>query len=322
MKKIIGMIAFILTAVMLFLLIKNSMTPKQSNAILEKNDVPVQPPSSKLAFGVIGDVHTNAAELTNALRDFWSVNPTMDLLVLNGDIVDEGFEKEYTTINDCLTENKKLLPKTVIKNIGNHEFFDYKKGQNSLSEAETFRSRYLTFSGEKKVYHDHWVKDYHFISLGSERTYTSDVNSVQAFISDEQLNWLKDKLAEGYKPGKPIFVLLHQPYAGTKQRNELKDILSKYPEVILFSSHTHTYLENNNIAYQTQPFLAVHTGAVHRPLRWENNTVGRKSTEVKGSQGLYIEIDESKVVIKGRNFLKGEWINDGVYRVDLNQNNP
>ena len=88
----------------------------------------------------------------------------MDALVLNGDTVDQGIEKQYDSVKKTISKNKDLLPKTIIKNIGNHEFFDYDAGTNSPEQVQTFINRYLEFSGEEKVYHDTWVNDYHFIS--------------------------------------------------------------------------------------------------------------------------------------------------------------
>ncbi len=49
----------------------------------------------------------------------------MDALVLNGDVVDQGLDEQYDSVQKTLNKNKDLLPQTIIKNIGNHEFFDY-----------------------------------------------------------------------------------------------------------------------------------------------------------------------------------------------------
>ena len=171
-------------------------------------------------------------------------------------------------LKEFLSKNKDLLPKTIIKNIGNHEFYDYEAGTNSPEQVQTFINRYLEFSGEEKVYHDTWLKDYHFISLGSEDGNSKTNDSVRAFISDDQQNWLKEKLAEKYQKGKPIFVFLHQHlnsenkgWIGVEQSKQVREILSKYPEVILFTSHTHSDLNNNSVVLN-QPYTMIHTGAI------------------------------------------------------------
>ena len=81
----------------------------------------------------------------------------------------------------------------------------------------------------------------------------SRLDSGRAFISQDQQKWLKEKLAENYRKGKPIFVFLHQPldggksdntdWVGAEQSEQIREILSQYPEVILFTSHTHRDLD-------------------------------------------------------------------------------
>ena len=148
--------------------------------------------NADLAFAVIGDVHENIDSFQETINDLYTINPNMDALVLNGDTVDQGIEEQYDSVKKALRKNKDLLPKTIIKNIGNHEFFDYNTELNSPQQVQTFINRYLEFSGEEKVYHDTWVNNYHFISLGSEDGNSETLNSITAFISEDQQNWLKE----------------------------------------------------------------------------------------------------------------------------------
>jgi len=163
--------------------------PIDTTKTIVKND-------ADLTFAVLGDVHENTDNFQEAINDLYTINPVMDALVLNGDIVDQGTENQYDSVKKTLSKNKDLLPKTIIKNIGNHEFFDYGAGINSPEKVQTLINRYLEFAGEEKVYHDTWLKDYHFISLGSENNNSETSDSVRAFISENQQKWLKEKLAE------------------------------------------------------------------------------------------------------------------------------
>lgn len=262
---------------------------------------------SDLSFFVAGDIHTDTAALDNVIKDMCNINPKADALILNGDIVDQGLDREYTAVMSCLESNALYLPGIIVKNIGNHEFYDFNKGLNTKWESDNFISTYLKFAGEERVYHSRWIKGYHFISLGSENTYTSETGTLQASISKEQQKWLVRKLSENYKRGRSIMVFLHQHLSAVKEINEVNSILSKYPEVILFSSHTHTFLEANNIAYLTKPYKALHTGAVHHPVRW--GARGRKAL-VEGSQGLYVEASGKKVTVKARDFLNRKWVGE------------
>jgi Predicted phosphohydrolases len=277
----------------------------------------------KVSFSVIGDVHGNTVRLERAVRDLHGINPKLDALVLNGDIVDQGFDENYKSIGRCLKKLRYIGPDIVIKNIGNHEYYDYKKGVNSPGDVEIFKARYLKFSGEDNVYHDTWIKGYHFISLGSEQCHTPEMGTVMAFISDRQQKWLEDKLCEGYEKGKPIFVFIHQPldmdiskskYIGEsiKQDEELKAILCRFPEVIVFSSHTHAPVDFSNSPLN-QPIREVNTGALNI-LVVHDGSGGRNT--IDGSQGLYVEVYKGRVVIRGRDFKGGSWIGDMEYKMD------
>ncbi|URZ14424.1 metallophosphoesterase family protein [Clostridium felsineum] len=272
-------------------------------------------PKAQLTFAVLGDVHNRTDNLQRAINDLYTIDQDIDALILNGDTVDQGIESQYDSVKKTLKRNKDILPKTIIENIGNHEFFDYNIGTNSKAQVKTFINRYLGFSQEKKVYHDKWIKGYHFISLGSEDGKSKTTNSTEASISNEQLIWLKEKLAQNYTKGKPVFVFLHQNlkpfwnWQGVKQSEEINEILSKYPEVVLFTSHTHADLDKNSVL-ENQPFTMVHAAALQYTLIPEINSRGviTDITKKQYIKGLYIEVNGDKVIIKGRDIKEKQWI--------------
>lgn len=269
-------------------------------------------PAVDLAFAVLGDVHENTAGLQIALKDLYAVNPGMHALILNGDTVDQGLIEQYDSIKKTLEKNKAYLPPVMIKNIGNHEFFDYEVEVNSPADVKTFINRYLEFAGEEKVYHDAWLKGYHFISLGSEDGNSETLDSIRAYISIDQLDWFKEELAENYEKGKPVFVFLHQHlntdssrgWVGTDQGRQIIDILSQYPEVILFTSHTHRPLDETSVNTD-QPFTMVHTGAVHYTIVPDGK--GGRTREPL-INGLYVEVKGNKVTIRGRDIQNHSWV--------------
>lgn len=305
MKKIL----LILCAVILFgLSLYNNQLFVPTNSV-----APSQIPRADLSFAVLGDIHDDLDHLDQAINDLHHINPAMDVLILNGDTVDQGIQKQYDAIKRVLIRNRALLPKVIIKNIGNHEFFDYEINQNSPGDVQTFINRYLDFAGEEKVYHDTWIKGYHFISLGSEDGHSKTLDSVRAYISQSQQQWLKDTLAENYQKGKPIFVFLHQPlnsnpnagWVGSDQSVAIKKILSQYPEVILFTSHTHADLTEKSIELN-QPYAWVHTGAVH--YTFVRHSQDQSRTREPYIKGLYVEVHSNNVVIKGRDLKEKTWI--------------
>lgn len=289
--------------------------------IKKQNEITIaaakETPHSDLAFAVLGDVHNNIDSFQAAIDDLHEINPKMDALVLNGDAVDQGKENQYDSVKNFMNKNSKLLPNKIIKNIGNHEFFDYDAGTNSPEQVQTFINRYLEFAGEEKVYHDTWVNNYHFISLGSEDGNSATSDTIRAFISDNQQKWLKGTLAENYEKGKPIFVFLHQnlnrltipgniSWVGVAQSEQVKEILAQYPEVILFASHSHLDLDESSITPE-ETFTIVNTGAVSYTFQPDASSEnGRKS--VPYIKGVYIEVNGNKVVVKGRDMKEKKWI--------------
>lgn len=269
--------------------------------------------SSLLTFSVLSDVHADQNKLRAAIVDLYFINMDSDAMILNGDVVDEGVPQQYDKVKKVLEDCSDLMPGTLIQNIGNHEFFNYRKGRSTLADALNYRKLYFQYTGNMSVYHDTWIKGYHFISLGSENAnLKGGVNPPSAAdLSPNQLDWLKAKLKEEYVPGKPIFVFLHQHlktsiagWRGVVQDKELTDILSEYPEVILFTSHTHASLAKDGVL-QTEPFTIVNTGALAFINEYDGKPLRRVYRE---SQGLYVEVTGDKVTINGRDFAKNEWI--------------
>jgi 3',5'-cyclic-AMP phosphodiesterase len=268
-------------------------------------------PNTSLAFAVIGDVHDNTGNFQVAIDDMRRINDKMDALIMNGDSVDQGLDNQYDSMKKILEKNSSKLPETIIKNIGNHEFFDYDHGANSAEDVKNFINKYLDFAREENVYHDKWIKGYHFISLGSEDGNTPEAGTTKAHLSDNQLKWFKEKLAEKYEAKKPIFVFLHQHlstgmggWIGTDQSKKLRGILEQYPEAIIFTSHTHASFEVNNVTVN-QPFTMAHTGAVSYTFKTSSDGKRERANE---SYGLYIEVFGNKVAIKGRDFNNKVWV--------------
>ncbi|GAB6174368.1 hypothetical protein JCM15765_38460 [Paradesulfitobacterium aromaticivorans] len=282
---------------------------------LRPGNLSAEPPEADLAFAVLGDIHGNTDSFQEAIKDLHKINPALDTLVLNGDTVDQGIDKQYDSITKVLAKNKSLQPQTIIKNIGNHEFHDYEQGKvNSPADVEAFIGRYLAFAGEDKVYHDTWINGYHFISLGSEDGNSNTTNSTRAYLSQTQLKWFQDKLAEKYETGKPIFVFLHQHLDNTNGwigvdpagAKVLREILSRYPEAVLFTSHTHRQLDQTSVKLN-QPFTMVHTGAINYTIIPDSTGKGGMTRESL-IQGLYVEVKGNEVTIKGRDIKKTSWI--------------
>ena len=298
---ILGLICIIII-ISAALIIKNNISTKEEYKLASINS------NDELSFAVLGDVHDNISNFETAIDDIYKINNNMDALILNGDNVDQGLDYQYDEMKEVLDKNKDKLPENIIKNIGNHEFYNYDEGTNSKEDVQECINKYLDFSGNEKVYHDNWIKGYHFISLGTEDQNSDTADSIQAYISDEQVNWLSEKLGENYEKGKPIFVFLHQPflmnfwgksYSGVDESNSenIINILSEYPEVVLFTSHSHKDLKDENVNNE-YPFTMVHTGAVGYTIV-HDDVSGSLNQEYSYINGLYVQVNGNDVKVNG-----------------------
>lgn len=298
-----------------------------------------------LSFPVISDIHIQAPQpktqqkFAAALQDLRSASPAADALIINGDLTD-GEPADYQKLKETLQHNPH--PPRVYYTIGNHEFFKAWHNKNRVRSAATFPNgeteqasiaRFLSLTGEKSVYHAKVIKGYTFVFLGSEQYRQSNPTNLEdAYLSKKQLDWLEQTLTKASQTGKPIFVFLHQPLPRTVsgtytcctnnraviQHEELKDILNRFPEVILFTGHTHWELKLPKTFVQDN-FTMVNTSSVVQP--WTDNGQPGGGIPVKGeaSEGLVVNVYTDKVEIKGRSFTKKSWISGAQFTVPVHQ---
>src|SRR5690606_33714461 len=95
------------------------------------------------------------------------------------------------------------------------------------------------------------------------------------------------------------------------QHKELEEILSKYPQVILFSGHTHQDMRkpHSNMT-DKKGFPVINTATTYYTTFWPDQNWDE-------SQGLYVEVYEDKVEIKGRDFHRKQWIPETYYTIDF-----
>ncbi|WP_313731609.1 metallophosphoesterase family protein [Cohnella nanjingensis] len=295
-----------------------------------------------LAFPVISDVHVqwwhepSQTKFANALNDLHAINPDADALVINGDLGD-GMPADYDKLAELLRQTPH--PNKMFYTIGNHEFYKAWHDADGNWNSDTYPNgesdqdsinRFLNFTGENKVYHDAMVKGYHFIFLGSEQYRQTDPSNLEdAYLSDEQLDWLKKTLKKGAGSDKPIFVFLHQPLpytvSGTSfccvnnraiiQHEALKSILSDYPQVIFFSGHTHWELKLPGTLVRDK-FTMVNSSSVVQPWTDDGNG-GEMLAGPDDSEGLYVEVYKDKVRIQGRDFYRKQWVPEAQFTIPV-----
>ncbi|KWX75463.1 metallophosphoesterase [Paenibacillus riograndensis] len=280
-----------------------------------------------LTFQIITDTHVTAdpsheynLNFGRALQDLALHAQGSSGIMHIGDITDHGFTEEYEEVHRILQLHQAALPE-IRYTLGNHDV--------GLGHWESRLAMYTSRTGMTGPYHDHWIGGYHFIFLGTEEGLPTFCN-----LSEEQLRWLDRKLGERAAearelgrqltdPLQPIFLFLHQPlkdtvagslesqeWYGVTQDKELRAILSKYPQTLLFTGHTHWELEVSNTMYPGNGETATMFNAASVAYLWTN-----ADEHKSGSQGYYVEVYSDKVLVRGRDFTTGSWIESAQYEV-------
>lgn len=283
-----------------------------------------------LSFFLLSDAHisngvsTMTDKLHSALKDISSFESPVDTIVFGGDVTDIGREQDYKLLRKIL-DDYKLPP--LYANMGNHDYYGIwinSKGEwstetkpNGNTDAMA-RERFMKFFGYKdKPYKDVWINDVQLIMM-SQETYMEEKPEVGegAWYSDEQLAWLENMM-KAHENGKPAFVFIHQPLPAPDmdgrthqliRAKEFRAILKPYKNVFVLSGHTHRNFATEN-HYNTQ-----------NSFHWFNNASVGKTRNANNSniaQGMYVQIYNNEVVVRGREFSNQTWIESAKYTVPI-----
>jgi hypothetical protein len=138
-----------------------------------------------------------------ACEDLHNADCKIDALIGAGDITENALAVDYQLVYDGL----EGLDTRYILASGNHDI-RMRFYQQSL-KAFSYLANTLNGDEDMNSYHfSERIEGYKVIVLGSDRTELE-----QAYISDEQLEWLDDEVAG--ENGKPTFVICHQPLKNT-----------------------------------------------------------------------------------------------------------
>ncbi|WP_268894346.1 metallophosphoesterase family protein [Paenibacillus silvestris] len=282
------------------------------------------------SFSVLSDTHIMTTDnvsqllLSRALADHHKQRPESKLLVLNGDLTG-GSEGDYRSLMGLLSSQPHA---PVHATMGNHDYYGVWRtpeggmDTSKMNPAWSSKQAVALFDrvwGYDKPYHELIVEGYRFLFLSGEAY--RDVNASNkedAFLSAEQLTWLRDRLtaAGTADAGKPVFVFLHQPLPqtldgtdrelGVVQHQELRELLDAHPNVILFSGHTHWNLETTNQVKQLK-FLAASSASIREVWSAQNEpeTIGV-------SQSLIVDVYKDRVVIMRREHTTKRWIEPSI----------
>jgi Icc protein len=274
----------------------------------------VKKPSLK--FVVLTDTHikdtlegTEAQNFDRALKDILANSPDCHGIMHAGDITDSGERAEFEIMEQIWKANREGLP-PIHFTYGNHDV--------RWKDLDRQMSLFAEHTGIHHAYYDLWLEGYHFIFLGTEIGLKDC-----AYLSETQLMWLDQKLSEHEVAEKPAFIFVHEPllntvagsqskfgWNGIRQDAELKTILAKHPQSIVFTGHTHWELGAKETMYNKKYATLFNAASV--AYLWTDDDVLKE-----GSQGFFVEVYEDRVIVKGRDFSSKSWVTDAEYTVQL-----
>lgn len=282
-----------------------------------------------LNLAVISDTHVNgyqtvpAYKFRNALiqeRSYASRFGGLDGVVVVGDLVDSPAwdARKYTEINDWKRLYESVFDPVetpMVYTIGNHDVWK-EWTENTYREAKQFTRRlgpsyYLTDVGDPKMREEFECRhcvigDYHILSITPN-------GRDPVVYPEESIRWLDETLKEitEAEPDKYVLVITHAMIYGTIygsflddtyprhkgywSTKVLTDVLSKYPQAVVFGGHLHFPLNDPRSVWQgdftvmgtaSTRYMAIDNGG------YENMaglTVMRDKDEF--SQGLLLQFD-------------------------------
>ena len=231
-----------------------------------------------------------------------------DAYILAGDITNSAAECEYVNLRAMINLFRRGA--RVVPEMGNHDSGGTSvgtAGEKPFSVAEArFRAflRYCDVPCERN-YYSLEVKGFRFIVLGTEAMYNDD-----AYLSPAQLAWLDRELSDA-PDSRPGFVIAHQPPRGINgadkpeaclgaQSDEVLDVLKKHAAkkpVLYISGHMHR-------EFGERSFESPAPGLYFLNLPSFLYDDG-------GGLGAALEVYPDRILIRPRNFIRGEWSGEG-----------
>ncbi len=265
---------------------------------------------------VVSDIQGHPQDLQHGLGDFARISPDPAGLLMVGDIVNSGTEREWNEIYDVMDATAGIRPDTTVAAIGNHERY-------AAGGFDANRDRFLAFAERDGVWYEQVLEgpggDLPVIVLGQEFAGPSDVA-----MSEQQVRFLEQRLAHWTALDQQVAVITHFPLGDTvsaswhpgyathhQQNDRLTSILGNHPNAIVLTGHTHYPAEQGDWAMQRRTvdghpdgFTAVNTIGMH--VEWDafGETTATRTEETTGdmNRGLTLERYDDRVVITAYDF--------------------
>ena len=257
------------------------------------------------SYVVVSDIHveTNNPESYQNLSDILygiKAGENVDTVIYTGDNVMNGQVLEDIFFYSALRSVKPAENNFVVA--GNHDFGNGEGDYAKLRRKYLFNNTFYLGNRLENDYYYRVVDGCYMICLVSEKPETDDFT-----MSKAQFGWLKGVLEEAKAADARIFVFNHYPLRyldnnGTEiYREELGALLTEYGVELFVHGHIHDDLGTDNF-YESYGVRCVNLPRI------------TEITNYKAGDGIVVEVYENEILVRGRDFITGEWIEELQYR--------
>lgn len=258
-----------------------------------------KPDQVVMSFAAVSDIHveTNHPEAYDNYADvLYGIKAGKDIdaaaylgdNVMNGQLAEDIFF--YAGLKGVNPAKQNLVV------VGNHDQGNGEGDFNELSKNFLIFNKLFMINQIDKPYYYRVINGCYMIVLASE-----DPDAQNFKMGTEQYTWLEGVLKEAKAANAPTIVLNHFPIRylqGTYNGTQLAELFKAYNVDLFLHGHIHDDLGTDNF-YNWGGINCINLPRV------------TETTDYVAGDGVVVEVYENEILVRGRDFIKGEWI-DGL----------
>ena len=257
-----------------------------------------------LSFAAVSDTHveTNNPDSYSAFSQLLygiKAGKDHDVAVFLGDNVMNGQALENLFFYTAVSAVKPA--KTTLVAAGNHDFGNGEGDYDSFRKNYINNNRFYLWNNLDKPYYFKVINGCYMIFLASE-----DLSVGDFVMSDEQFDWLESVLYQADADEATIFIFNHHPVNHLRSDDSLAlaELLCKYDNLLYIHGHIHDYLDKNNF-YERNGVICI------------NLPRSTEIVEYEPGDGIVVEVYENEILVRGRDFISGEWLENLEFRYTI-----
>ena len=282
--------------------------------------IPPDPAKRLYSVGVGSDVHwpypTGEEDFVRFLHYCNNENP-VDFICLAGDLADVGTDERLARFRELVQSHSPDTP--VYVSAGNHDAYG---ADWVLRPEEEVSASMLTYTGHPLYYSFEYGSDVYIF-----------VGVCKGTFSQAELQWLYETL-ERYRNRRcflfqhvfafegcgNVFGLYSLDLTNNTMFSVFKSLLRHYPNIVDFHGHSHTKFHGQEFGPMANYDNVFGCHSVHIPSlaipRTDADGDGEFQREDQDSEGYVMDVYPDGIHLRGRDFVKGEFIPLASYWLD------